>query len=103
MKSPEVAERSLTDRVAALGHVATFVAGIGRHLQSGGQVLDGSALLQPLLPGAETYIAATFVGICVASIPFTSAQVHYSKQYARKVQPSMHGDLLVEGYCPLRD
>lgn len=62
--------------MAALGHVAVFVDGIAEHLQSGAQGLDGSALLQPLLPGALANSAAAFaVAWCLANLRLLAYRV----------------------------
>ena len=46
--------------MAGLGHVIAFVDGIAKHMQAGAQGLDGSFLLQSLLPGIVALIAAPF-------------------------------------------
>jgi len=52
------AERSLADRVAALGHVTAFVERLSQLTQAGAEGLDASMLLCPLLPGTMSSMLA---------------------------------------------
>lgn len=63
-----LAERTLADRVAALGHVTNHVNRMPELLQAGAAQLDASSALGILVPGAALLPFASLASIYVTTM-----------------------------------
>ena len=79
-----LAERTLTDRVAALGHVAAYVDRMPELLRAGAAKLDATSSLGILIPGAALLHIASLLAMlpfmwrpCSGDVPHQPLCVHH--------------------------